>query len=136
MAVKYKDYYDVLGVPRTASAEDIKKAYRSLARKLHPDINPGDKNAEERFKDINEAYEVLSDAEKRQKYDRLGANWEEGPEFTAPPPGGPQDFSDFFLCVFSELHFGTPTPECWVYIRRPRRREHECRSVHEGDFVR
>src|SRR6187397_306711 len=86
MAVKYKDYYEVLGVPRTASAQDIRKEYRKLARKFHPDVNQGDKSAEEKFKDINEAYEVLSDAEKRKKYDELGANWKAGQDFR-PPPG-------------------------------------------------
>lgn len=71
----FKDYYATLGVPKTASAKDIKAAFRRLARKHHPDVNPGDKGAEARFKDVNEAYEVLGDAEKRKKYDELGANW-------------------------------------------------------------
>src|SRR5215472_1841611 len=86
MAVKFKDYYDVLGVSRTASADEIKKAFRKLARKYHPDVNPKDKTAEEKFKDINEAYEVLSDPEKRKRYDQLGPNWKAGADFT-PPPG-------------------------------------------------
>src|SRR6476620_9097885 len=79
----YKDYYKILGVARGASADDIKKAFRKLARKYHPDVNPGDKKAEEKFKEINEAYEVLSDTQKRQKYDTLGPNWQEqfGPSF-------------------------------------------------------
>jgi len=72
MAVKFKDYYDVLGVPKTASEDEIRKAFRKLARKYHPDVNPGDKSAEEKFKEINEAYEVLSDADKRKRYDELG----------------------------------------------------------------
>jgi curved DNA-binding protein len=75
----YKDYYKILGVDRNASESEIKRAYRKLALKLHPDKNPGDKNAESRFKEINEAYEVLGDPEKRAKYDSLGAsykNWE------------------------------------------------------------
>jgi len=85
MAVKFRDYYEALGVARAASEDDIKKAYRKLARKYHPDVNPGDKAAEEKFKEINEAYEVLSDSEKRRRYDQLGANWKAGADFTAPP---------------------------------------------------
>src|SRR5690348_15260403 len=75
--MEYKDYYKILGVSRSASAVEIKKAFRRLARKFHPDVNPGDKSAEARFKEINEAYEVLSDPEKRKKYDTLGPNWQE-----------------------------------------------------------
>jgi DnaJ-class molecular chaperone len=71
----FKDYYSSLGVAKTASQKDIKQAYRKLARKHHPDVNPGDKSAETRFKEINEAYEVLGDPDKRKKYDELGANW-------------------------------------------------------------
>src|SRR6202521_3186885 len=80
----YKDYYKILGVARGASADDIKKTFRKLARKYHPDVNPGDKKAEEKFKEINEAYEVLSDHDKRRKYDTLGPNWQEqfGPNFS------------------------------------------------------
>ena len=73
--MEFKDYYATLGVAKNAPAKDIKQAYRRLARKHHPDVNPGDKAAESRFKEINEAYEVLGDAEKRRKYDELGANW-------------------------------------------------------------
>ncbi len=75
--MEYKDYYRILGVDRNASPAEIKKAYRRLARQYHPDVRPGDKAAEERFKEINEAYEVLSDPEKRKRYDELGARWAE-----------------------------------------------------------
>lgn len=75
MAVNYKEYYKLLGVGKTASDKDIKQAYRKLARKYHPDVNPGDKTAEDRFKEISEAYEVLSDPDKRQKYDQFGDQW-------------------------------------------------------------
>jgi DnaJ-class molecular chaperone len=118
MAVKFKDYYVVLGVPRSASEDEIRKTYRKLARKYHPDVNPKDKSAEEKFKEINEAYQVLSDADKRKRYDALGEDWKAGADFT-PPPGprngrvdftgfgdafgsarGGQDFSDFFESLF------------------------------------
>lgn len=85
MAVAFKDYYETLGVPRTASAEEIKKAFRKLARKHHPDVATDKKAAEQKFKEINEAYEVLSDPEKRKKYDQLGARWKEGAGFEPPP---------------------------------------------------
>src|SRR2546422_8801213 len=77
MPVQYKDYYAVLGVPRTASQAEIKKAFRKLARQHHPDAKPGDAAAERRFKEINEANEVLGDPAKRLQYDELGANWEQ-----------------------------------------------------------
>ena len=73
--MEFKDYYATLGLSKTASDKEIKQAYRKLARKHHPDVNPGDKSAEAKFKEINEAYEVLGDPEKRKKYDELGANW-------------------------------------------------------------
>jgi DnaJ-class molecular chaperone len=130
--VEYKDYYKILGVERTASQDDIKKAFRKLARKHHPDMNPGNKEAEKRFKEINEAYEVLSDPEKRQKYDTLGPNWQEQFGFQGSPnpnvrtrtytgAGGrggnipfdfdtdPTGFSDFFETLFGNARTGTRT---------------------------
>jgi len=74
--MEYKDYYKVLGVPKKATEKEIRDAYRRLARKSHPDVNPNDKRAEERFKEIGEAYAVLSDAEKRRKYDQVGPSWD------------------------------------------------------------
>jgi curved DNA-binding protein len=108
--MQYKDYYDILGVERQASADDIKRAYRKLARKYHPDVSK-EANAEERFKEVQEAYEVLKDPEKRDAYDRLGGNWRQGEEFTPPPgweprysyhgdPGSETDFSQFFDAIF------------------------------------
>jgi DnaJ-class molecular chaperone len=121
----YKDYYKILGVARGASTDEIKKAFRKLARKYHPDVNPGDKKAEENFKEINEAYEVLSDADKRQKYDTLGPNWQEqfGPNVSSTrrsyqyngSRGMPYDFdsmgqsgfSDFFEALFGRSGGGS-----------------------------
>src|SRR5271157_1306534 len=88
MSVQYKDYYETLGVPRTASADELKKSFRKLARQYHPDVAKDKKKSEERFKEINEAYEVLSDPEKRKKYDELGAHWKSGAEFRPPGAGG------------------------------------------------
>jgi len=127
--MEYKDYYKILGVDRKASSEEIKKAYRKLAMKYHPDRNPDDKTAEEKFKDINEANDVLSDSEKRSRYDQLGSsysqwqrtgqpggsfNWEDW--FTQSPRGGTRvevgnmedlfgtsGFSDFFNAIFGQM---------------------------------
>jgi curved DNA-binding protein len=91
MSVQYKDYYETLGVPRTASPDELKKSFRKLARQYHPDVAKDKKKAEEKFKEINEAYEVLSDQAKRKKYDELGANWKSGADFR--PPSGWEHFS-------------------------------------------
>ena len=77
MAVDYKDYYKILGVDKKATEKEIRQAYRKLARKYHPDVNPGDKSAEDKFKEINEANEVLSDPEKRKKYDELSTYYQQ-----------------------------------------------------------
>ncbi len=92
--MEYKDYYRALGISKDASTEDIRKAYRKLARKYHPDVNPNNKEAEERFKEINEAHEVLTDPEKRSKYDQLGANWQRYQQAGGEPGGF--DWSQWF----------------------------------------
>jgi DnaJ-class molecular chaperone len=115
----YKDYYKILGIAKDSSTDDIKKAFRKLARKYHPDVNPGNKQAEMKFKEINEANEVLTDSEKRRKYDTLGPNWQEqfGPSFsnqrsTYNYRGAPMDFegnagfSDFFEALFGRANPG------------------------------
>jgi len=113
MAVDFKDYYRILGVDRKADDKTIKSAYRRLARKHHPDVAKG-KDAADRFKEISEAYEVLSDPEKRRRYDSLGPDWQ---RYTQAPPGGPGggfrveygdlggagDFSDFFRTIFGDM---------------------------------
>jgi len=122
-----RDYYEILGVPRNATEEEIKKAYRRLARKYHPDVNPGDKSAEAKFKEINEAYQVLSDKEKRKLYDQFGADafragfdpsrayqyanagWSDFADFIGfrnRSPGGGFDFNDFIKDIFREDIFG------------------------------
>lgn len=88
MAVQFRDYYETLGVSKTATEDEIKSAFRKLARKHHPDVAKDKKTAEEKFKQINEAYEVLSDPEKRRKYDELGANWNQPGGFQPPPNWG------------------------------------------------
>lgn len=124
MAVQFRDYYEVLGVPRGASEDEIRKAFRKLARQYHPDVAKDKKTAEEKFKEVNEAYEVLSDPTKRKKYDELGANWKQGADFRPPPgwqnmrgesfrgtgaPGGAEfhfggtGFSDFFETLFGSM---------------------------------
>lgn len=105
MAVKYKDYYGTLGVQRTATEQEIKSAYRKLARQYHPDTNPGNKGAEEKFKEIAEAYEVLKDPDKRKRYDMLGANWKAGADFNPPP-----DFSGFSFDFGNLGGFGKASP--------------------------
>lgn len=114
--MEYRDYYKIMGVQRGAAQDEIKKAYRKLARKYHPDVSK-EKNAEEKFKEVQEAYEVLKDPEKRAAYDQLGANWKQGEQFRPPPDWGRNfefrtehgeggaDFSDFFANLFGG---GTP----------------------------
>jgi curved DNA-binding protein len=136
--MEYKDYYQILGVDKKASQKDIKQTYRRLARQHHPDVNPGDKAAEERFKEINEAYEVLSDPDKRQKYDQLGSSWQQWQRrggdprgfdwsqwFSGGQAGGPRvhveygdigdlfgqgGFSDFFRNIFGGMGGAAYTP--------------------------
>jgi len=114
--MKFVDYYKILGIDKTATDKDIKKAYRKLARKYHPDLNPNNKEAEKKFKEINEANEVLSNAENRKKYDKYGKDWQHGDEFKKAQQqqnkrqyqqqgfggGGysEQDFSDYFESMF------------------------------------
>src|SRR5437763_1025741 len=104
MSAPKHDYYETLGVPRKSSADEVRRAYKKLARKYHPDVNPGDKAAEEKFKRVQEAFDILGDSKKRQMYDQFGFYSDSG--FAPPPPGGGGnqgqqfdfsgfDFSDF-----------------------------------------
>lgn len=116
---EYKDYYQILGVSKNATQEEIKSAFRKLAMKYHPDKNPGNKEAEAKFKEINEAYEVLSDPQKRKLYDSLGSNWQHGQNFEPPPNFSKENFrfyttgdfsnfegfSDFFKTLFGDFGF-------------------------------
>lgn len=120
--MEFKDYYKILGVDKSATKEEIKKQYRKLARKYHPDVNPGDKSAGAKFADINEAHEVLTDDEKRRKYDILGADWQQyagfNPNQSTGRSGTPftfqdgdlndlfEGFSDFFKTFFGDLFSG------------------------------
>lgn len=105
--MEYKDYYDILGVERDAPAKEIKQSFRRLARQHHPDVNPDDPDAEERFKDINEAYEVLSDPEKRKKYDQLGKDWQRWQR----RGGSPSDFDWGRWTTGQGVHVRYGTPE-------------------------
>lgn len=141
-SMEFKDYYKILGVDRNADEKEIKRAYRRLARKYHPDLNPGDREAEKKFKEINEAYEVLSDPEKRKRYDELGAAWNtygqqnteqfwqdfyrkyagSGREYYTTGEaqaewGNFEDFSDFFKILFGDI-FSSGRPSGGFRVHR------------------
>jgi curved DNA-binding protein len=99
----FKDYYAILGVSRTASPEEIKRTFRKLARQYHPDLNPGNKAAEARFKEVNEAYEVLSDVDKRKKYDQFGQYWKQAGSWQSPTGGQPTDFGGFDFSQYANF---------------------------------
>ena len=105
MALEYKDYYKTLGVSRTASEDDIRKAFRKLAREYHPDVAKDKKVAEEKFKEINEAYEVLGDPEKRKKYDTLGEDWKRGPGYGPAPGSGAGEYRSWRASGGNEEEF-------------------------------
>ena len=154
MAVQFRDYYETLGVARTASQDDIRAAYRKLARKYHPDVAKDKAAGEEKFKEINEAYEVLGDPEKRRKYDALGANWQQGQEFRPPPGSAPEGqwrrgegdfefhmdgtgFSDFFEALFGtrrQFRRGSPFGEPGGTPPGPEPFEEYGRDI-EGDIM-
>jgi curved DNA-binding protein len=104
--VEYQDYYATLGVPKDATEKQIRSAYRKLARKYHPDVNPDNKEAEDQFKKINEAYEVLSDPEKRRKYDELGARWKEYEQYERAGAGVGRDQAPFNWADFGSAPTG------------------------------
>lgn len=141
MSVSYKDYYKILEVGRNATTEEIDKSYKKLARKYHPDLNQGDSNAEEKFKEINEAHEVLKDPQKRKLYDQLGPNWKDGQNFQGAPgfenfqfnfQGGQGgfgggDFSDFFEMLFGQQGGGFGGANFGSYSRS--RRGHDVEAT-------
>src|SRR5438128_492564 len=152
MPVQFRDYYEKLGVPKAATEDEIRSAFRKLARKHHPDVAKDKKAAEEKFKEINEAYEVLGDPEKRKKYDQLGADWNRPGGFQPPPQWGPQPteggyyqwggdgggvqfefggtgFSDFF-----EAFFGGCRGRHYGHSGRSTERVHANRLVASGRF--
>jgi curved DNA-binding protein len=100
-ATDFKDYYAILGVSKTASPDEIKKSFRKLARQYHPDLNPNNKSAEARFKEVNEAYEVLSDPDKRKKYDQFGQYWKQADGFS---PGAAPDFGGFDFSQYGSFN--------------------------------